>query len=75
MAPMLPSKKSNSRGDLGSKLLVSVRQMNARSFARVTQVEINPVAQVCELKARCASRRILKRGCRRWPKVTNNFAS
>jgi putative transcriptional regulator len=31
--------------ELGLKLLESVRQMNARNFARVTQVEVNPVAE------------------------------
>ena len=49
MTQKLPSKESNSRGVLGSKLLASVRQMNARNFERVTQVATNPVDQVSEL--------------------------
>lgn len=40
------SKPSTSTGEeLGLKLLQSVRQMKARKFARVTEVEINEVAQ------------------------------
>ncbi len=37
--------KSPSAEELGLKLLRSVREMNARKFARVTQVEVNEVVR------------------------------
>jgi hypothetical protein len=37
--------ENHSGVELGLKLLESVRQMNAGKFARVTQVEVNPVAE------------------------------
>lgn len=40
------SKSSRSQGEeLGQKLLQSVREMKARNFARVTQVEVNEVVE------------------------------
>ena len=38
-------KAQESGEDLGRKLLQSVREMKARKFARVTQVEVNEVVQ------------------------------
>jgi putative transcriptional regulator len=38
--------KSNKAGEeLGLRLLESVRQMNEKSFARVTHIEVNPVVE------------------------------
>ena len=37
--------KSSSAEELGLKLLRSVREMNARKFARVTEVEVNAVVR------------------------------
>ena len=37
--------KSSPAEELGLKLLRSVREMNAREFARVTQVEVNEVVR------------------------------
>ena len=37
--------KSSSAEELGLKLLRSVREMNARKFARVTEVEVNEVVR------------------------------
>jgi putative transcriptional regulator len=43
---MRKEKVANSAGEeLGLKLLQSVREMKARNFARVTDIEVNPVVQ------------------------------
>ncbi len=49
MATKRESKTSQAGEKLGLKLLESVRQMNAGNFARVTHVELNPVAKARQL--------------------------
>ncbi|MDP1648291.1 MAG: helix-turn-helix domain-containing protein [Rubrivivax sp.] len=45
MTTRKPSKTQSTGEELGRKLLESVRQMKARKFARVTEVEVNEVVE------------------------------
>ena len=49
MVAKVPVKPTSSGEELGLKLLASVRQMNARNFSRVTEVEVNAVVQARQL--------------------------
>jgi putative transcriptional regulator len=45
MTARKPTKPQTAGEELGRKLLQSVREMKARKFARVTEVEVNEVVQ------------------------------
>ncbi len=45
MTTRKPSKTQSTGEEIGLKLLESVRQMKARKFARVTEVEVNEVVE------------------------------